>query len=57
MLVSLKKFDASDEDREDGAWHLYEVNLTNKDYDRIVFHEITKNNFAALDSPRDKHNL
>ena len=48
---------ASDEDREGEAiaWHLYEnLNLTNKDYDRIVFHEITKNAIlAALDSPRD----
>ena len=48
---------ASDEDREGEAiaWHLYEnLNLTNKDYDRIVFHEITKNAIlAALDSPRE----
>ena len=48
---------ASDEDREGEAiaWHLYEnINLTNKDYDRIVFHEITKNAIlAALDSPRE----
>ena len=48
---------ASDEDREGEAiaWHLYEnLNLTNKDYDRIVFHEITKSAIlAALDSPRE----
>ena len=48
---------ASDEDREGEAiaWHLYEnLNLTNKDYDRIVFHEITKNAILnALDSPRE----
>ena len=48
---------ASDEDREGEAiaWHLYEnLNLTNKDYDRIVFHEITKKAIlAALDSPRE----
>ena len=48
---------ASDEDREGEAiaWHLFEnLNLTNKDYDRIVFHEITKNAIlAALDSPRE----
>ena len=48
---------ASDEDREGEAiaWHLFEnLNLNNKDYDRIVFHEITKNAIlAALDSPRE----
>ena len=48
---------ASDEDREGEAiaWHLFEnLNLTNKDYDRIVFHEITKNAILnALDSPRE----
>ena len=48
---------ASDEDREGEAiaWHLYEnLNLTNKDYDRIVFHEITKKAILnALDSPRE----
>ena len=48
---------ASDEDREGEAiaWHLYEnLDLTNKDYDRIVFHEITKNAIlTALDSPRE----
>ena len=36
---------ASDEDREGEAiaWHLYEnLDLSNKDYERIVFHEITK---------------
>ena len=48
---------ASDEDREGEAiaWHLYEnLNLTNKDCDRIVFHEITKNAILnALDSPRE----
>ena len=48
---------ASDEDREGEAiaWHLYEnLNLINKDYDRIVFHEITKNAIlSALDSPRE----
>ena len=48
---------ASDEDREGEAiaWHLYKnLNLTNKDYDRIVFHEITKNAILnALNSPRE----
>ena len=48
---------ASDEDREGEAiaWHLYEnLDLNNKDYDRIVFHEITKNAILnALDSPRE----
>ena len=48
---------ASDEDREGEAiaWHLYEnLDLANKDYDRIVFHEITKNAILnALESPRD----
>ena len=65
VIKDLKKFVsesdkvwlASDEDREGEAiaWHLYEnLNLTNKDYDRIVFHEITKNAIlTALDSPRE----
>ena len=65
IIKDLKKFVsesdkvwlASDEDREGEAiaWHLYEnLNLTNKDYDRIVFHEITKNAIlTALDSPRE----
>jgi len=48
---------ASGEDREGEAiaWHLYEnLDLNNKDYDRIVFHEITKNAILnALDSPRE----
>ena len=48
---------ASDEDREGEAiaWHLYKnLDLNNKDYDRIVFHEITKNAILnALDSPRE----
>ena len=48
---------ASDEDREGDAiaWHLYEhLDLANKDYERIVFHEITKNAILnALESPRD----
>ena len=48
---------ASDEDREGEAiaWHLYEnLDLSNKDYERIVFHEITKNAILnALESPRD----
>ena len=48
---------ASDEDREGEAiaWHLYEnLDLANKDYERIVFHEITKNAILnALESPRD----
>ena len=47
---------ASDEDREGEAiaWHLYEnLNLSNKESDRIVFHEITKNAILkALDNPR-----
>ena len=65
IIKDLKKFVsesdkvwlASDEDREGEAiaWHLYEnLNLTNKDYDRIVFHEITKNAIlTALNSPRE----
>ena len=48
---------ASDEDREGEAiaWHLYEnLDLANKDYERIVFHEITKNAILnALESPRE----
>ena len=48
---------ASDEDREGEAiaWHLYEnLNLSNKDYVRIVFHEITKSAIdRALDNPRE----
>jgi len=48
---------ASDEDREGEAiaWHLYEnLDLANKDYERIVFHEITKNAILnALETPRD----
>ena len=48
---------ASDEDREGEAiaWHLYEnLDLGNKDYERIVFHEITKNAILnALESPRE----
>ena len=48
---------ASDEDREGEAiaWHLYEnLDLVNKDYERIVFHEITKNAILnALETPRD----
>ena len=48
---------ASDEDREGEAiaWHLYEnLDLVNKDYERIVFHEITKNAILkALESPRE----
>ena len=48
---------ASDEDREGEAiaWHLYEnLDLANKDYERIVFHEITKNAILnAIESPRD----
>ena len=48
---------ASDEDREGEAiaWHLYEnLDLSNKDYERIVFHEITKNAILkALESPRE----
>ena len=42
---------ATDPDREGEAisWHLYDcLGLTDKNYDRIVFHEITKN--AVLDS-------
>ena len=40
---------ASDEDREGEAiaWHLYEnLNLNNKEFDRIVFHEITNGPFV-----------
>ena len=53
MLRTLKKFWlASDEDREGEAiaWHLYEnLDLSNKDYERIVFHEITKKcNFKCI---------
>lgn len=48
---------ASDEDREGEAiaWHLYEnLNLSDKDYERIVFHEITKSAIdRALDNPRE----
>ena len=48
---------ASDEDREGEAiaWHLYEnLDLANKDYERIVFHEITKNAILnALETPRE----
>ena len=48
---------ASDEDREGEAiaWHLYEnLDLVNKDYERIVFHEITKNAILnALKTPRE----
>ena len=47
---------ASDEDREGEAiaWHLYEnLNLNNKEFDRIVFHEITKNAILkAIQNPR-----
>ena len=42
---------ATDPDREGEAisWHLYDtLGLTDKDYDRIVFNEITKK--AVLDS-------
>ena len=48
---------ASDEDREGEAiaWHLYEnLDLSNKDYERIVFHEITKNAILkSLENPRE----
>ena len=48
---------ASDEDREGEAiaWHLYEnLDLSNKDYERIVFHEITKNAILkAIENPRE----
>jgi DNA topoisomerase-1 len=48
---------ASDEDREGEAiaWHLYEnLNLSDKDYERIVFHEITKSAIdRALNNPRE----
>jgi len=48
---------ASDEDREGEAiaWHLYEnLNLSDKDYERIVFHEITKPAIdRALNNPRE----
>ncbi len=47
---------ASDEDREGEAiaWHLYKnLNLNNKEFDRIVFHEITKNAILkAIENPR-----
>ena len=48
---------ATDEDREGEAiaWHLYEaMNLHNKQVNRIVFNEITKNAIqSAISSPRD----
>ena len=47
---------ASDEDREGEAiaWHLYEnLTLNNKEFARIVFHEITKNAILkAIENPR-----
>lgn len=47
---------ASDEDREGEAisWHLYEtLGLRDKQYHRIVFHEITKNAILhAIENPR-----
>ena len=54
---SEKVWVASDEDREGEAiaWHLYEnLDLSNKDYERIVFHEITKNAILkSLENPRE----
>jgi len=41
-----KVYLATDPDREGEAisWHLYEtLNIAKKDYERIVFHEVTKN--------------
>jgi DNA topoisomerase-1 len=52
-----KVYLATDPDREGEAisWHLYDVlNLENKPYERVVFHEITKNAvLKALDHGRD----
>ncbi len=51
-----KVYLATDPDREGEAisWHLYEtLNLVKKDYERIVFHEITKNAVLnAIDNGR-----
>lgn len=52
-----KVYLATDPDREGEAisWHLYEtLKLEDKDYERIVFHEITKNAvLKALENGRD----
>lgn len=52
-----KVYLATDPDREGEAisWHLYEtLNLSKKEYERIVFHEITKKAvLSALDNGRD----
>ena len=51
-----KVYLATDPDREGEAisWHLYEtLNLVKKDYERIIFHEITKNAVLnAIDNGR-----
>ena len=64
VIKDLKKFVkqsekvwlASDEDREGEAiaWHLYEnLNLNNKESERIVFHEITKSAILkSIENPR-----
>ncbi len=61
LKAEVKKCDkvylATDPDREGEAisWHLYEtLGLQKKDYERIVFHEITKNAvLQAIDHGRD----
>ena len=61
LKALVKKVDkvylATDPDREGEAisWHLYEtLNLAKKDYERIVFHEVTKDAvLKAIDSGRD----
>lgn len=53
-----KVYLATDPDREGEAisWHLYSVlELENKDYERIVFHEVTKN--AVLESLKNGRDI